>query len=513
MPPFPVNPEKDTICDVIRRWAEIQPDAPAMLERGRGTVAYRGLVEAMDSIAEVFQAAGIPPHQRIAVLHPCAVTMAALTFGVMNGATVVPMDIDLPPAGLEQDMHRRAVTGFIADESSQHKIEHLEKFVSATFPLSLNIDDASEKFLVKLNEQDFPPQSVPENHAFILTSSGTTGTPKIIPRRHAEMLHSAKAGAEHLQLGPQDRTLSVRPLYYAGALFATLAVLYSGGSIVYIRDFKPGNFSEHFQLFKPTWYAAGPTFQRHLLSEIRQAGNFEVNDGFRFVSVPTGSLEEDEADEIESIFKAPIINSYNASETSRITMDPMPPGRRKRGTVGLPVACEVRIRSLDGEFVAGGERGEILIRGPQVFEGYENDTEANAEAFVDGWFRTGDEGFLDEDGYLTITGRIKEMINRGGEKISPAEVDKVLLSHSNVKEAATFAVPHRTLVELPVAVVVLDPAGAVTESDLKRFLAERLATFKIPQRFYFRDEIPKDSKGKIQRYRLAQLIDWSPLGD
>ncbi|MCZ6637142.1 MAG: non-ribosomal peptide synthetase [Alphaproteobacteria bacterium] len=506
MPPFALDPEKDTVCDVTRRWAQIQPDAPALVERGREAVTYGGLVEAMDSIATVFQAAGIAPHQRIAVLHHSDVTMAALIFGAMKGATVTPVNMDLPPKGLEQDLHHRTVSGLIVDQSNRHRIEHLEKFVAGTFPLSLNIDDHRERVLLKLNEQDFPPRSVAKTYAFVLTSSGTTGTPKIIPCGHASMLHFAKDAEDHLDLGPRDRTLSVRPLHYAGALLITLTVLYSGGSIVYMKDFRAGDFIEHFQMFKPTWYAAGPIYQRHLLREIRKAGTFKVDDGFRLVFLPSGSLEKDEADEIESIFKAPVINSYNTSETARIAMDPMPPGRRKRGTVGLPVNCEVRIRSLDGGHLPVGERGEIVVRGPQVFEGYENDAKANAAAFVDDWFRTGDEGFFDEDGYLTLTGRIKEMINRGGEKVSPAEVDAALLSHPEVREAATFPIPHRTLGEEVAAAVVVEPGARLSDQDLTCFLLDHLAGFKIPRRFIFVDAIPKTETGKVQRYKLAEAL-------
>ena len=242
------------------------------------------------------------------------------------------------------------------------------------------------------------------------------------------------------------------------------------------------------------------------MSLLHARDDFSVNQAFRFIFLPSGALGRSEVEELESAFNAPLISSYNASEVSRITMDPLPPGLRKPGTVGVPVICEVSIRSLDGEFVATGTRGEVVVRGPDVFDGYENAPELNAMAFVDGWFRTGDEGFFDEDGYLTLTGRIKEWINRGGEKVSPAEVDAVLMGHPMVSEAATFPVPHPTLGEEVAAVVISKSNSGLTTKELRAYLLERLSGFKTPKLIVFADDIPKSAAGKVQRHKLAETL-------
>jgi acyl-CoA synthetase (AMP-forming)/AMP-acid ligase II len=210
---------------------------------------------------------------------------------------------------------------------------------------------------------------------------------------------------------------------------------------------------------------------------------------------------------LETAFNVPVIERYGMTEThGTVTSNPMPPGKRKPGTVGVPVENEVRIVDQVGNFLAQGTAGEIVVRGPCVFGGYENDPKANTDAFFDGWFRTGDEGFFDEDGYLTLTGRIKEIINRGGEKVSPAQVDAALMGHPAVKDAATFPVPHPTLGEEVAAVVVLEANSELSVRDLRAYLAERLSGFKIPKRTGFAEEIPKSATGKVQRHKLAEIF-------
>ena len=220
----------------------------------------------------------------------------------------------------------------------------------------------------------------------------------------------------------------------------------------------------------------------------------------RYIRATSGFLDPAVADALEAFFGVPIVENNSSSETCRISCNPLPPRVRKRGTVGPPSDCEVRIRSLDGRFLQDGEHGEIVVRGERIIEGYENGPEANAEAFADGWFRTGDEGFLDEDGYLTLTGRIKEMINRGGEKVNPAEVDAVLMAHPEVHDAAAFPVPHPTLGEEVAAVVIPQTNSALSANDLRAYLLERLSGFKIPKQIVFTDEIPKSAASKLRQF-------------
>ncbi|MGE0652688.1 MAG: thioesterase domain-containing protein, partial [Alphaproteobacteria bacterium] len=276
--------------------------------------------------------------------------------------------------------------------------------------------------------------------------------------------------------------------------------------------FEPRQFFRILRRQGITWYSGGPTYQKAIYGH--GTAHPEEAEGIRFaqIRVETAALEPEIADGLERLFSTRISTSYGSTESGRVAFSCPAVGLRKVGTVGFSVerlgfeGSEVRIRSLDGEFLPVGKRGEIVVRGPQVFDGYENDEAANAAAFVDGWYRTGDEGYFDEDGYLALTGRIKEIINRGGEKVSPAEVDSALMSHPDVRDAATFPLRHPTLGEEVAAAVVPAPGAGLTDQALTRYLLNRLTGFKVPRRFYFVAEVPKSDAGKVQRYKLAEAL-------
>jgi acyl-CoA synthetase (AMP-forming)/AMP-acid ligase II len=211
--------------------------------------------------------------------------------------------------------------------------------------------------------------------------------------------------------------------------------------------------------------------------------------------------------ELEAVFGCPVIESYGMTEAShQMTSNPLPPRPRRAGTVGPAAGPEVAILDEAGRPLPAGSVGEVVIRGPNVTAGYVANAAANASAFTDGWFRTGDQGVLDADGYLTITGRLKELINRGGEKISPREVDDLLMSHPAVAQAVTFALPHDKLGEEVAAAIVLREGKSATERELRDFVSARLADFKVPRKVVFLAEIPKGATGKLQRIGLAAKL-------
>jgi thioesterase domain-containing protein/acyl carrier protein len=314
------------------------------------------------------------------------------------------------------------------------------------------------------------------------------------------------------ELGPDDIGIVMRPLYYSGPFVTILSALYSGGAIVVMAKFEAPAFFQSLRKFGITWYSGGPVFQRAIYAHGIAHPEDAAGIRFRQIRVETAALDPEIADGLERLFSTCISTSYGSTESGRIALTCPSIGLRKVGTVGFSVerlgfqGSEVRIRSLEGQFLPVGERGEIVVRGPQVFEGYENDEAASAAAFVDGWFQTGDEGFFDADGYLTLTGRIKEMISRGGEKVSPAEVDAALMEHPGVREAATFPIPHPTLGEEVAAAVVQEAGAGLTDQVLTKDLLQKLSGFKVPRRFFFVDDIPKTEAGKIQRYRLAAAL-------
>ena len=345
--------------------------------------------------------------------------------------------------------------------------------------------------------------------ALVLHTSGTTSRPKMVPLTHANLCASARNIARTLDLTPSDRCLNVMPLFHihglVGALLSTLA---GGGSIVCTPGFTGARFFDWLERFEPTWYTAVPTMHRSVLS--RASGYKSVTSNLRFIRSSSAALPRATRQELEQIFHAPVIEAYGMTEAAhQIASNPLPPRMRKDGTVGIAAGPDVVILDSNGQPTSAGVRGEVAIRGANVTSGYVRNPDANAAAFTDGWLRTGDEGVLDEDGYLTILGRLKEVINRGGEKISPLEVDDVLMAHPAVEQAITFPAPHASLGEEVAAAAVLRPNMSVSERQLREFVGLRLAHFKVPKRVIFVDSIPLGPTGKPQRSGLAQRLDVS----
>jgi acyl-CoA synthetase (AMP-forming)/AMP-acid ligase II/acyl carrier protein len=299
------------------------------------------------------------------------------------------------------------------------------------------------------------------------------------------------------------------PLFHIHGLVAgLLAPLVSGGSVACTPGMVARSFLDWLEELEPTWYTAVPTMHHAILDCLERGGTERARAaGLRFARSSSSSLPSLLMKRLEDALEAPLIEAYGMTEAShQITTNPLAPGSRRPGSVGFAGATEIAVADGRGRFVPDGESGEVVIRGPAVTAGYRSPVEANGEAFLDGWFRTGDRGRIDEDGFLYLEGRIKELINRGGEKIAPREIDEVLLDHPQVAQAVTFAIPHPTLGEEVAAAVVLRAGSDVTEKELSRFSASRLAPYKVPRRFVVLDEIPKGPTGKPKRIGLADTL-------
>jgi amino acid adenylation domain-containing protein len=353
-------------------------------------------------------------------------------------------------------------------------------------------------------ETELPPCD--ENDAFILLTSGTAARPKLVPLTHQSVCRSAHNAGAVLRLRARDRLLCVLPLFHAhGLISGLLTALAAGSSVVCMAAFEPAAFFSSLIEFAPTWYTAVPTIHRAVLAAANRHKGSVRRCTLRVIRSASASLPPHVISELESLFRVPVIETYGMTEaTSQIAANSLK--LRKPGSVGRSAGAEVAIIDSKGSRLPPGERGEIVLRGPTVTRGYENDVAATNAAFRDGWFRTGDLGYLDEDGYLFIVGRMKDVINRGGQKIAPAEVEEALLTHPGVLEAAVFSVPHRQLGEDVAAVVVLRPDAKVTASQLRKFTNERLARFKIPHMIKVVREIPKGASGKIRRSGLAAAL-------
>ncbi|MBI4220699.1 MAG: AMP-binding protein [Chloroflexi bacterium] len=341
----------------------------------------------------------------------------------------------------------------------------------------------------------------PQDAALFLHTSGTTSRPKGVPLTHANLMASLRNIRATYDLTPEDVSLIVMPLFHVhGLLGATLSTMNSGGTVVIPPRFSASRFWPVQSETGATWYSAVPTIHQTLL--LRADSDGAPRKSFRFIRSCSAALIPAVFEQLESRFGAPVLEAYGMTEAShQMASNPLPPGERSAGTVGAGTGVQIGVMDDKGRMLSAGERGEVVIKGPNVTKGYANNPKANADSFVDGWFRTGDQGFLDNRGYLTLTGRIKELINRAGEKISPLEVDAVLVGHPAVAEAVCFACPDVKYGEVVHAAVVL--RSEADPSAIQAYCREHLASFKVPEKIYVTTQLPRTATGKIQRRHVA----------
>ncbi|TEA20065.1 putative peroxisomal-coenzyme A synthetase [Colletotrichum sidae] len=341
--------------------------------------------------------------------------------------------------------------------------------------------------------------------ALVLHTSGTTSRPKVVPLTHRNLTRTMKNIQNTYQLTNKDRTMLVMPLFHVhGLLCGLLAPLACGGSMVVPTKFSATEFWQDFIAHKANWYTAVPTIHQILLKNPTPNPLPPI----RFIRSCSSPLSPTVFHQLEDTYKAPVLEAYAMTEAAhQMTSNPLPPAKRKPGTVGIGQGVEVCILDDNGDELAQGQEGEICIKGENVTKGYLNNPSANASSFTkDGFFRTGDQGKKDEDGYIIITGRIKELINKGGEKISPIELDNVLTRHPAVSEAVSFAIPDEMYGQEIAVAVVLKQGQQLRQHELRGWVAEKLAKFKVPKKIYFTETMPKTATGKIQRRIVAEKM-------
>jgi acyl-CoA synthetase (AMP-forming)/AMP-acid ligase II len=466
----------------------------------------------MQATAAALRKHGATSSTRVAIALPNGPEMATAFLGVAACAVCVPLNPGYQKAEFRShlaDSHARVVVvphgqqAEVREIAQEMGIGVLEIESNASLPAGQFHFRGSPAGASNVAAEPGSPHDV----ALILRTSGTTARPKTVPLSHANLVTAARNIALHLALRPTDRCLNVMPLFHihglVGALMASVA---GGASIVCIPGYDDRAFFNWIAQFEPTWYTAVPTIHQSVIAVGARYRKTVPNHRFRFIRSSSSPLPLKIFDALQALTGAPVIEAYGMTEASHQMASSSLSGKRKAGSVGVPTGVEIGLMDDAGRMLPAGAPGEIAIRGPTVTAGYENNPHANAEAFSDGWFRTGDLGRFDEEGYLFITGRLKEIVNRGGEKISPREIDEALLEHPEVAQAAAFAVPHPTLGEDLVAAVVLHDAAHADESGVRHFLQASLANFKIPSRIVFVDAIPKEATGKIQRNRLYEKL-------
>ena len=498
-----------TLQDLLQAGAD---DATAIAAPGRTALDYRGLRAQVAAATAALNAAGLGRNDRVAIVLPNGPEMATCFLSCASAVTSAPLNPAYRGDEFEfylDDLQAKAL--IVERASTSPAVEAARKLGVQVIELAVAEGAAAGQFSLRAvaatpSANGGPSQ--PQDVAMVLHTSGTTSRPKRVPLSVANLCASAKQIAGTLQFTPQDIGLNIMPLFHIHGLLAGLLAPLSAGSQVFCTPgFNALRFFKWMDEAKPSWYTAVPTMHLSIASRGKHNAEVLARHRLRFVRSSSSAMPPQLIAELEALFKAPLIESYGMTEAAhQMASNPLPPLQRKPGSVGRAAGPEIGIRGEDGGLLGAGEVGEVVIRGPSVTAGYESNPKANEEAFVDGWFRTGDQGVLDAEGYLSITGRLKEIINRGGEKISPREVDEVLMDHPAVAQVVTFAVPHDKLGEDVVAAVVLREGKSATERELRDFVAARLIDFKVPRKVLLLDEIPKGATGKLQRIGLAQKL-------
>ncbi|MCZ6631803.1 MAG: acyl--CoA ligase [bacterium] len=487
-------------------------DAVAVAAPNRAPLTYQGLRAHVEQTIATLNRFGIGRNDRVAIVLPNGPEMATAFVSIAAGATTAPLnpvyrgeefDFYLSDLGAKALVVEQGSTSPAIEVAEARQIPIIRIVSDENNPAGL-FEMVSE--LSAFVSSGGPAET--DDVALVLHTSGTTSRPKIVPLTHQNVCASARNIRTTLMLTPDDLCMNVMPLFHIhGLMAAVLSSLSVGASVFCTPGFNALQFFSWLEKANPTWYTAVPTMHQTILA--RAGRNQEIIAGarLRFVRSSSASLPAQVMQELEQTFDAPVVEAYAMTESAhQMTCNALPPGVRKPGTVGPAAGPEVSVMDEAGALLPVGSVGEVVIRGPNVTLGYENNPTANAEAYTNGWFRTGDQGVLDDDGYLTITGRLKEIINRGGEKISPREIDDVLMDHPAVQQVVTFAIPHDKLGEEVAAAIVLREGTEATEREIRTFASEHLAHFKVPRKVLFLDEIPKGPTGKIQRIGLAEKL-------
>ena len=344
------------------------------------------------------------------------------------------------------------------------------------------------------------------DEALVLHTSGTTSRPKIVPLSNLNIFTSAVNISKSLKLTADDHCLNIMPLFHIHGLIAVLSASAKvGASVCASNGFNALKFLDLAETQNITWYSGVPTMHQAILLRAQKNSNKAKKLNLRFIRSSSASLPPAIFEQLNDIFQTPVIEAYGMTEaTHQMASNPLPPSIQKPGLVGMPAGPEICIMNDKNEKLSQGEIGEICIKGDNVTNGYENNPEANKQSFVNDWFRTGDEGFFDEDGYLKISGRLKEIINKGGEKISPLEVDNILMDFPPIDQALCFGYKDKMLGEDIAVAIKLKENKSCTEDDIKSYANEKLAKFKIPKKIFIVEDIPKGATGKLQRIGLAK---------
>ncbi len=502
-----------TLHDLIKTGAD---DATALSAPGGVPLTFAALRALVDRTVADLNAHGLGRGDRVAIVLPNGPEMAAAFIAIAAGTTSAPLNPAYKADEYEFYMlDLKAKLLVVAEGATSPAIDVAEKLHVPVARLQPTPDKGAGSFTLAFPEGDAVKKAAnsgpahPDDIALVLHTSGTTSRPKIVPLKQSNVCASAANIRASLGFTASDRGLNIMPLFHIHGLIAgTLAPLSAGGQISCTPGHSPSKFFGWLKAVDPTWYTAVPTMHQDILGKAKDNPEVVKANKLRFIRSSSSSLPPQVMKEMEETWGAPVLEAYGMTEAShQMASNPLPPKPHYPGSVGIAAGPEIAIVDDDGEPLAAGEIGEIVIRGANVMSGYENNDKANAEAFTKhGWFRTGDQGSLTPEGYLSLTGRLKEIIKRGGENISPREIDEVLMDHPAVRQCVTFGMPHERLGEDIAAVIVLREGATADEASIRDHAGIHLAQFKVPAKILFMEEIPKGATGKLQRIGLAQKL-------
>jgi acyl-CoA synthetase (AMP-forming)/AMP-acid ligase II/acyl carrier protein len=507
------GPAFSCLPDLLGHYGRTAPSRVAILAPGHPSLTYDALWARTTDVVHGLRRMGIRRSDRVAVVLPDGAETAVTMIAVAAGAVCVPLHLGFTVNECQRYFAELRIAALVTRSELNSASQGLAQSLGIPIiDLSLpgeglgafSIAGAAERRIPKIEFASGP------DDAFILLTSGSTSRPKMVPLTHASVCLSACNVGAAVSLEPQDRLLHVLPLVHGhGLISGLLGSLAAGSSVVCPSGFNAAAFFDWLSEFRPTWYTAVPAIHRAILLAAAGREPGAQRTSLRFIRSASSTLPSKVLRGLEATFGVPVIDTYGMTEAAtQIAANPM--GRRKLGSVGRSAGAEIAICDGKGRQLRAGARGEIVLRGPTITRGYENDAVATASAFRDGWFRTGDLGYLDPEGYLFIVGRIKDVIDRGGQKVAPAEVEEALLSHPDVADAAVFAVPHKRLGSDVAAAVVLRPGSRLSAQKLRTFVRDRLAGFKVPGLIRIVPEIPKGPGGKVRRGELAAVLAVTP---
>jgi acyl-coenzyme A synthetase/AMP-(fatty) acid ligase/acyl carrier protein len=470
-------------------------------------LSYADLGRTLDTMVAALAAAGFGRGTRIGVALPDGCPFAIAMLAVCSTATCAPLNAALDEEALVRLLVAMRIDALIVSEGKDSAPVRAARRAAVTLIVlrGSSSDPAGNVVLVPESTRGGMALDAPQmaDIALLMHTSGTTGAPKIVPWQQWRVAETVRNRVELSRIDASDRCLVALPLHSSAGIRRVLAGLITGGSVICAGALAADATIELLEALAPTHYFAPPASHIVLLEAFERRVP-RARHCLKALWAGTTDLPDAVRSRLERAFAVPVIVGYGATESGSIAQTPFPPARAPGGSVGSATYIEIGIADDAGRLLEPDAPGEIVVRGPEVFDGYENDDDANRAAFRDGWFRTGDVGRIDRDGFVYVSGRYTDIINRGGIKIAPSEIEAALVRHPQVIEAAAFAIPHPRLgQDLAAAVVLRD---RVSESELRRFLREGLATFKIPARIVEVARLPRGSGGKVERGELAALV-------